>query len=136
MVQHAQNKWPAYTAPIEPGVQPICDVLNQIPHVETLWSCHGHPERRSRPFVIFAAPVATSFRLHRLLVQGAAQNILQFNWWMVANFNDEGDLQYTIEPNDYRIPGRRWPWRQWNRKSIDKDLARLAELLASALTSS
>ena len=32
---------PTLSAPIEPGILPVCEVLNAIPGIQTLWSCEG-----------------------------------------------------------------------------------------------
>lgn len=116
--------------PIEPGVRPLCDALNTLPGVQTLWSCEGHPERPTRPYVTFLSSRETAFALHLALVSGAASAGLEFNWWLTAHFDDTGRMRFTIEPNDYRIPGKPWPFpRRWNRQGIDRDLQRLADLV-------
>jgi hypothetical protein len=126
-----EPKGRAYLASIEPGVQPLCDALNALPGVSTLWSCEGHPDRPSRPYVIFSAPESIAFSLHQKLERGADVDALEFSWWLKAHFDAAGAMQYTIEPNDYRIPGDPWPFRRkWNRKGMDQELKRLANLVA------
>ncbi len=121
---------PALSAPIEPGILPVCDVLNSIPDTHTLWSCEGHPERPSRPYVTFIAPQKTAFKVHQLLSPGGLNGSLEYCWWVMASFRDDGSLQYTIEPNDYRILERHWlPFRRWTNVSMNQELLRLARLL-------
>lgn len=35
-----------YRISIELGIAPICESLNQIPDVKTIWSREGHPKTR------------------------------------------------------------------------------------------
>ncbi len=124
--------FPAIKESIEIGIKPVCDVLNSIEGVRTVWSCEGHPERPSRPYVTFLAPEATAYQVHRLLGAGRGDGTLQYCWWLIANFRDDGLLQYTIEPNDYRLRDNRhrwWSTYQWNKKAMDAELIRLAVLL-------
>lgn len=123
---------------IEEGIKPVCDVLNSIPGVKTLWSCEGHPDRPSRPYVSFQSSQAFAHKVHRLLgaVQetgtGRANAKLKYNWWLVAHFNDAGELRYTIEPNDYRIQLQRRFFlfgSQWNKAEMNAELLRMADLL-------
>ena len=134
------ERGPAYYAPIEPGIRPVCDALNAIPGVKTEWSCEGHTggtKGPTGPFVIFTAPVSTAFEVHRLLEQWIGDDSLQFVWQLTANFQDNGTTQYIIKNNDYRVPGGRYSlFRKWNRRSMDAELIHMAQLLKSTLTAS
>ncbi|WP_139335765.1 hypothetical protein [Janthinobacterium sp. TND4EL3] len=134
------QKYPGYTAdnrsintPVEAGVIPLCDALNSLPGVFTIWSCEGHPERASRPFVTFVAPKELAFKVHRAIEERGQDLGLNFNWWLTANFRDDGSMQYTIEPNDYRVSKgawqRWWSSRRWSHRVMLKDLSRLATLV-------
>lgn len=122
---------PAIIDPIEPGIQPVCDALNSIQCVHTLWSCEGHPERPSRPYVTFIGPQETAFKIHQLLGPENGDKGLKYCWWLVAGFRDDGSMQYTIEPNDYRIlEPHRLPFiRRWRKTDMELELLRLAQLL-------
>lgn len=123
---------PAIKAPIEPGVKPVCDALNSIAGVHTLWSCEGHPELPARPYVTFIAPQETALRLSRLLGHGHGDGTLKYCWRLTANFRDDGSLQYTIKQADRRINGDafRWWWsRQWDKRVMKEELANFANLL-------
>lgn len=123
---------PGIKAPIEPGVQPVCDVLNAIPDVHTLWSCEGHPEVPSRPYVTFIGPQDFAFRLSQLLERG---NGLGYAWALRATFRSDASLQYTVEPNDFRILGRGYRWwsrLQWSPQVMRKELELLAGLIRRA----
>ncbi len=120
---------------IEDGVKPLCDSLNSIQSVKTLWSCEGHPEIPSRPYVTFSAPLDIAFEIHKLLGAGRAGSQLYYNWWIVAHFDNTGTLNFTIEPNDYRFT-RQPIWRLfsvkvWDSKTVHKDLESLGLLIDS-----
>lgn len=125
---------PAIKAPIEPGIKPVCDALNALPGVFTLWSCEGHPEHASRPFVTFIADEATAFKVHCAIGPDNDEFGLHFCWWLLASFRDDGTMQYTIEPNDNRVSKgtwqRWWSSRRWDHRVMEKDLSRLATLVA------
>ncbi len=123
-------------AEIEAGVKPLCEALNLIPGTRTLWSCHGHLDWPSRPYVTFEAPQDTAFKIHGLLGDGKSSGVLRcflkYNWWLVANFRDDGSMQYTIEPNDYHFDCVQFSfwWRPtWKRWQVDDDLRWLALLI-------
>jgi hypothetical protein len=121
---------------IDPGIKPVCDVLNAITGVQTFWSCEGHPERPMRPYVCFTAPTETAFKLDRLIGNGRGDGTLKFNWWLKAHFEADGSFRYVVEPNDYRIVGENSNWfrlfssRKWDKGVMDKELQKLAELFA------
>lgn len=125
---------PAIKAPIEPGVRPLCDALNALPGVHTLWSCQGHPEDGSRPYATFIAPAETAFAISRAIGPDNQDLGLHFYWNLTATFRDDGTLQYTIEPNDYRVTQPRWGgWlfarRLWDMQTMVRDLSGLAGLV-------
>ena len=121
---------PALSAPIEPGILPVCEVLNAIPGIQTLWSCEGHPERQSPPYVTFIGSQETAFQIDQLLSPRWGNGTLKYCWQVVANFRDDGSLQYTIEPNDQRLVRRHClPIRRWSKASMNQELLRLAELI-------
>lgn len=111
---------------IESAIRPVCDSLNRIPRVTTLWSCQGHPFRLSRPYVVFMAPESVALDVHRLLGAGDGAGALRYPWWLNANFRDSGDLQWCLEPN-YRFP--RWQYLPLARRTVDDELLRLAALI-------
>ena len=116
---------------IEPGIAPLCAALNRAPDVTTIWSCEGHPSEGHRPYVVFAAPQAFAFAIDRALshpMPAAAE--LQFVWKLMANFRDDGTLQWIIDPNDERfsVPGL-FGRARWTRKLADADIAVLARLV-------
>nr|BAO18874.1 hypothetical protein [Burkholderia sp. M701] len=112
---------------IERGIRPVCDALNRIEGVRTLWSCEGHPFRLSRPYVVFEAPEPFALRVHRAIEAKHIEGSLNYCWWLTANFRDNGVLQWCIEPN-CRIP--RWRYLPIARKKLDAEL----RLLAAALS--
>ena len=69
---------PALSTPIEPGILPVCEVLNAIPGIQTLWSCEGHPERQSPPYVTFIAPQEIAFQVDQLLSPGRGNETLKY----------------------------------------------------------
>ncbi|MDF0506666.1 hypothetical protein POK33_38595 [Burkholderia cenocepacia] len=113
---------------IEPAVRPVCDSLNSIPGVATLWSCQGHPFRRSHPYVVFVAPEPVALAVHRLLGAGDGAGALRYPWWLNANFRENGDLQWCLEPN-YRFP--RCRFLPLARRAVDDELLRLAALIGT-----
>lgn len=129
MVSSANNLYPGYNpdcpairAPIEKGIQPVCDALNAISNVRTLWSCEGHPEIPLRPYVTFIAPQAVAFRVSQLINTG---NDLIYAWHVYATFRQDATLQYTIEPNDDRISYKsRWGrfGRNWSSTTMENEL--------------
>jgi hypothetical protein len=125
-----------YPWTIEPGIRPVCDALNAIPNVTTCWSCQGHPERPSPPFVIFKAPLERAYEIHCMLGSGhGPDQSLRICWLVTANFyGDNGSLQFMISPNDQRFPGSKWRFfRRWNRALVDADIERMAYMLQSYL---
>lgn len=116
---------------IEPGIRPLCDELNAIEGVQTLWSCEGHPHRPSRPYVIFEAPEDVALRIHRALGIGDGNGALKYVWWLTANFRANGQLQWCIEPN-CEIPF--WRYLPCVRGSLDSELRRLASLIRTSIS--
>lgn len=114
---------------IERGIGPVCDALNRIDGVRTLWSCEGHPCRPSRPYVVFEAPEPVALQVHRAIEATHVDGSLIYCWWLTANFRDNGVLQWCIEPN-CRIP--RWRFLPIARKSVDEELRRLAAVVGNA----
>jgi hypothetical protein len=125
---------PAILAPIEPGVRPLCDALNALPDTYTLWSCEGHPEMASTPFVTFVAPQEIAFKLSRLI---ECSPILKFNWTMSAWFREDGSLQYTVRPDDSRLIRKGivdwWPRMQWSYAEMCVELINFAQLVTHRL---
>jgi hypothetical protein len=119
---------------IEPGIAPLCDAINHIPGVHTLWSCEGHPRDGTRPYVVFEAPHDFSFALHQQLSgANAFRKTLRFNWRIMANFQESGRLQWILEIDDVRIRppnlvgvliGR----NHWSRAQADADIIKIANL--------
>lgn len=134
------QRYPGYTAdnpsintPIERGVKPLCDALNGLPGVHTIWSCEGHPSEGGTPFVILVTDQATAFKVSSVIEVDGDTTGLHFYWGMTATFREDGSLQYTIRPDDYRIPDgawwRLWPLPRWSQRVMLNDLGRLAELV-------
>lgn len=125
---------PSINTPIEPGIKPLCDALNGLPGVHTLWSCEGHPSDGADPYVVFVANQAIAFKVDSAIAAGREKTGLHFVWWTTANFREDGSLQYTIRAEDYRVKKTPfwhfWPLPRWNQRAMVKDLARLAELVA------
>jgi len=119
---------PAIKAPIESGIKPLCDALNALPGVGTMWSCHGHPVRQSRTYVSFLGPRDVAFKIHHALGVGHGDGSLKYHWSIRARFRDDGELQYTIEPEDFRI--RKSLFLPLVRRGMDLELVRLAKLVA------
>lgn len=123
---------PAINAPIEAGVRPLCDALNNHPEVHTLWSCEGHPEDGHRPYVTFLAGASFAFKVHQAITDQSLSK-LHFSWSIAGTFREGGDLQSTIEPHDYRVShgslSRWWSRHRWSKSTMAADLVRLAELV-------
>ena len=111
---------------IEPSIRPVCDALNCLDGVKTLWSCQGH-YRSPRPFVIFAASQNHAFKISTLLTDWYNEGQLHFWWNVTGYFCEDGSMQYTIHPNDYRLESE-WRYLPLVRKHIDCELLRLAQL--------
>lgn len=115
---------------IEPGIKPVCDALNGIDGVQTLWSCEGHRSRNMSPYVVFSAPQTTSFFIDQLLARcgGRGGNELKYVWSLSANFRDDGSLQYMIKSSDRRVlfPGLFFGWR---KRGMYAELDRMATLI-------
>lgn len=120
---------------IENGIVPVCEVLNSINAVETIYSCEGHPERNnSSPYVMFNAPVDIAFKVHQALDPQEGNNPLKFDWLLKARFNEDKTMTYIIESNDNRIQGPRyWLFKRWDRKAMDAELLKMAEYLKKKL---
>lgn len=134
------QKYPGYkpdnrsiNTPIELGVKPLCDALNSLPGVFTIWSCEGHPWVRADPYVVFVTDQATAFKVDEVITADRETTGLHFVWWTTANFRKDGSLQYAIRPNDYRISDgtwwRFWPLPRWSHRRMKIDLMRIAEMI-------
>jgi hypothetical protein len=139
-VSEARFQSPVDRSVIEPGALPLCDALNSLPGVRTAWSCEGHPWDGREPYVAFSAPAQVAFRIHQLLNRGRAYGTLQFNWWLLAQFQDDGAMQYILRPNDTRLSGvRRNLLVQlglapaWKHRDVLRDLAHLAALIEASI---
>lgn len=135
------QRYPGYTpdnssinTPIERGIKPLCDALNSLPGVCTIWSCEGHPSAEAAPYVVFVADQGTAFNVDSVITAEPEVTSLHFVWWTTANFRQDGSMQYTIRPHDNRILHgawwRFWPLPRWSQRLMAKDLARLADLVA------
>lgn len=123
---------PAILASIEPGIQPVCDVLNSMDDVYTLWSCEGHADLPMLPYVVFIAPQPIAFKAYLLLSPSGGAASLKYNWSLYANFRNDGSLQYIIKLEDYRINNSSYRWwssQHWKKSEMDVELVRLATLL-------
>ncbi len=125
---------------IEPGILPVCDALNAIQGIETLFSCEGHPSRPwIAPYVMFRASISDAFKIHKSLSYGHGIHWqLKFCWQLIAAFYEDGTLKYTLKPNDVRFcyPDLRFrfflfpSWRiAWRRSEMDEELIRLSSLI-------
>lgn len=130
-VRHPTRSRPVYDPQrVESGIRPVCEALNDIPGVATIYSCHGH--RGSNPFVMFYAPLETAHRVHVGLERAWMAEQLAHQWLMTADLYAYPDLRFQITPN--RRSDRLWyPWisrRRWMR-----ELWRLAAVIRNiALT--
>lgn len=122
------------TAVIETDIRPVVTALNAIPGVRSLWSCHGHPLLRpANPFVTFIAPVGFAFALQQAV---ECQDGLRYCWQMQGRFMDDGVVQYTLSPNDVRLPAGRRHWLVfWWRRNIRRELLALADLVGRTAAS-
>lgn len=119
---------------IESGVQPVVDALNAVPGVKALWSCQGHAFWRPRnPFVTFLASTEQAFLFHQALEYEYATRTLHYCWTMLGGFRDDGAMQYSILPNDFRLMEgqRHWIAPIW-RLSVDRELRVLASVILKA----
>lgn len=118
-----------YTGPIEEGVLPLCEALNDIDGVITLWSCEGHPERPSPPFVTFFCSYAIAAQLDKMLQRASRIGYLKRWWWVRGNFDDNGVWRYTIESNDRIVAKRQLRFgifSNWKSADMRHELARMA----------
>jgi hypothetical protein len=80
------------------------------------------------------ADETTAFKVHCAIESEQEKFGLHFCWWLTAIFREDGSLQYTIEPNDYRVSEgswrRWWSSRRWSHRVMREDLSRLAGLVA------
>ena len=120
---------------VEPGVQKLCEVLNTIDNVRTLYSCEGHPELPTPPYVMFEAPTHVAFSIHKLLGHGRADGTLTFSWQIESHFNIsmDGGWHYVISPNDIRFLKRPTGFfvvrKPWNSSTARADMDRISEIL-------
>lgn len=89
--------------PIEIGILPLCDTLNAIPGVSTLWSCEGHVYNGCFPYVIFLTCQETAHQLWSLLNDTKFLKTLSYNWVLEGLFRTDGELQYCLKVSDYRL---------------------------------
>lgn len=55
-----------------------------------------------------------------------------YSWMLRASFRKDGSLQYTVEPDDYRIITKSFRWwflRHWSSVGMRKELENLAALI-------
>lgn len=123
--------YPAISAAIEPGILPVCEALNSLPDVVTLWSCEGHPDLPCTPYVVFVARQDLAFRIDQLLAPRVGGRVLKYSWRLIASFRPDGSLQYILEPNDVRLQGGWLSFLRplFSRKKMDGELRCLAELI-------
>jgi hypothetical protein len=125
----------AINAPIEPGILPVCEALNSLPSVHTLWSCEGHAVWADLPYVAFIASQDLAFRVNLLLEsQAGSDDGLHYNWRLIGSFRNDGSLQYILETSDARLSGWRralFPLPLFGRRAMNRELQRLADLIAT-----
>lgn len=119
-------------APVEHGIQPVCDALNAINGVRTVWSCEGHPEYNMLPYVVFVTTQEVAFNISRSIrAASLSGKQLFYNWEMTANFREDGSLQYMIKPNDRRLNKKILFLSAWSQKKMDDELKNLAKTIES-----
>lgn len=121
---------------IEKGILPVCEVLNAIPGVSTVYSCEGHPRRPSPPYVSFKSGNEFALKVHKLLDTGSAGGKLKFLWMLTAAFDKDDEFMFTIESNDVRVlrePIKLFPFfstARWDQNVMKRELLTLSDLLA------
>lgn len=121
---------------IEPGIRPVCDVLNAVTDMRTVYSCEGHPRAfvPKKPFVMFKATAELAFGIHRMLAHGHGDGSLNFCWRLLAQFDDDASMTYTLTTGDVRVSDTRWrPFQEWTAKAMNRDLLQLSSLLRALL---
>lgn len=118
---------------IEPGILPVCDALNSIKGITTLYSCEGHPWRPARPYVSFRCDEDKARKVNESVKTGRE---LTYVWWVTGNFTPDGEWIYCLEPNDIRVkrPLRFGILPAWNRQMMNDDLSKIANKIRSIRT--
>lgn len=117
-------------AVIEPGILPVCEALNALPEVRTLWSCEGHWGRQL-PYAGFQATADMAEAINRAVSRAGS-----YCWWVVGMFDPEGVLRFSLRPNDYRLHHGIGGWLHMRRQNLDAELLRLATAIIQLRQSS
>lgn len=121
---------------IEKGILPVCNALNAIPGVRTVYSCEGHPRRPSPPYVSFKSGNEFALKVHKLLESCSTDGRLQFAWMLKASFDNADEFMFSIVSNDVRVlcePIKLFPFfsaARWDQKVMQRELLTLSDLLA------
>lgn len=117
---------------IEKDIRSLCEKFNSINGFETIYSCHGHPMERKKPYIIFLSSVQDAGKLDNLLSSAQQTGSLFYTWWITANFDKKQNLQFKLETNDNRVSKctKILPLNSWSHQHIIKDFNMIEELLS------
>lgn len=113
---------------IEPGIRALCDALNGIPGVRTLYSCEGHWQRNMDPYVLFRSSIEFAAELnHRIYWQSP---LFDFHWGVQGRFIPSRDpegrvMQFLLTVQSYKLSGQTWldMLTRWvSRNALKRDL--------------
>ena len=126
------------TTVIEPGIKPLCDLMNASGLIQTVASCEGHAENvRFSPYIYFKTSVECAQALMRHIRDICwYKNMMNLDWEITGHFNHEYELMFELRCPALQEASKKfsiyWRWALW-RKSVDHDLSVLVAQLAPLL---
>lgn len=113
---------------IEPHIQPLVDVLNNIEGVATIASCQGHIGR-SYPYVYFSVQSVETARLIKRWLDEDIESASLFHWDLKGHFNPQLELGFALY--SHRYSPLFWELG-FHRKRANREIERLAKYIEDA----
>ncbi|MCQ9090975.1 hypothetical protein [Vibrio alginolyticus] len=115
------------TEDIDPKIKPLVDALNRFESIATLYSCQGHVQQLSDPYILFRSSQTQAASLHQTLLRLWRQGKTHTRWAVSASFNAHNELRYRLYGVRYSQHFCQfWLWRCWHfgihRHLIDQDI--------------
>lgn len=128
------------TTDIDSGIAPLVSALNSIQGITTRYSCQGHVQRLSSPYIWFECPVSLASLIELHLRRLWQQGHIYARWRLTGSFNKAGTPGFRLSALEYdQHYCQYFLWRWWHfgihRPRTEHDIRTLAQNLPLARTS-
>ncbi|MDC7714594.1 hypothetical protein PQU96_10735 [Vogesella sp. LYT5W] len=125
---------PSSYADIDPGIAPLVEQFAQIPSVQTLASCQGHPTRHRSPYISFSSTVEIAEAIDARVQGALSQNQLNYYWSIMGVFNQDSRLTFLLYSPELKVLAR-GTWSAFYhlglcRQAVEQDIETIGQLIA------